>query len=225
MDQDALKKLVGRAALDFVENGSIIGVGTGSTVNKFIESLGESSLRLKGAVSSSLASTRLLQQIGVPVLEPHEVDGLDIYIDGADEIDGHGHMIKGGGGALTREKIVAELARQFICIADQSKRVQKLGQFPLPVEIIPMAAAQLSRMFEGMGGQAKLRHTADGRPIATDNGMHILDVRGLRIDDALAMEKEISAWPGVVTAGIFARNKASVCLLGASDGVQVIRYA
>lgn len=224
MDQDALKKLVGRAALDFVELHGVIGVGTGSTVNKFIEALGEARLPLRGAVSSSYASTRLLQEAGVTVLEPHEVQVLDIYIDGADEIDPHGIMIKGGGGALTREKIIADLARQFICIADQSKQVAALGAFPLPVEIIPLAAAQLGRRFAAIGGEARLRHTADGRPITTDNGMHILDVRGLQITDALALEQEISAWPGVVTVGIFARNKASVCLLGTGDGVKTLRF-
>ena len=224
MDQDALKKLVGRAALDFVEPHSVVGVGTGSTVNKFIEALAEARLPLRGAVSSSVASTRLLQQAGITVLEPHEVTKLGVYIDGADEIDPQGCMLKGGGGALTREKIVADLAEQFVCIADQSKQVETLGAFALPVEIIPMAAAQLARRFDAMGGQARLRHAADGRAISTDNGMHILDVRGLQITDPLALEREISAWPGVVTVGIFARNKAQVCLLGTGTGVQTLRF-
>lgn len=224
MDQDSLKKLVGRAALDFVQPNSIIGVGTGSTVNKFIEALVEARLPLKGAVSSSNASTRLLQEAGITVFEPHEVDALDIYIDGADEIDPTGCMLKGGGGALTREKIVADLSRNFICIADQSKRVQVLGTFALPVEIIPMASAQLTRLFSSINGQAKLRRLADGRAFTTDNGMHILDVHGLQITNPLALEQEVSAWPGVVTTGIFARNKANVCLLGTGVGVETLRY-
>lgn len=224
MDQDALKKLVGREALNFVEPNSIIGVGTGSTVNKFIEALGESSITIAGAVSSSMASTQLLQKIGVPIFEPHEVPSLDIYIDGADEIDPTGCMLKGGGGALTREKIVADLAKSFICIADQSKKVAVLGAFALPVEVIPMAAAQLTRLFEAKGGQAKLRRMADGRPFVTDNGLHIIDVQGLQITEPLALEQEVSAWPGVVTAGIFARNRAQVCLLATGEGVQTLHF-
>lgn len=224
MDQDTLKKLVGQAALNFVEPNSIIGVGTGSTVNKFIEALGESSISIQGAVSSSVASTQLLQKIGIAIFEPHEVSSLNIYIDGADEIDPKGCMLKGGGGALTREKIVADLAESFICIADQSKKVQVLGAFALPVEIIPMAASQLSRLFESIGGKAKLRRMADGRAFVTDNGLHILDVHGLQITSPLALEQEISAWPGVVTAGIFARNRAKVCLLGTGEGVQTLHF-
>jgi ribose 5-phosphate isomerase A len=219
MTQDELKAAVGQAALAYVQAGAVIGVGTGSTVNHFIDALAAARLHVAGAVSSSEASTKRLLAHGISVLEPATVQRLAVYIDGADEIDPRGHMIKGGGAALTREKIVADLAEQFICIADESKRVDVLGRFPLPVEVIAMSAAQVARRFAALGGDASLRPG-----VVTDNGHPILDVRGLRIADPLAMETEINQWPGVVTVGIFARHKASVCLLGTSTGVQTLRY-
>jgi ribose 5-phosphate isomerase A len=225
MTQDELKTLVGRAAVDYVPEGDVIGVGTGSTVNKFLEALAASGKKIAGAVSSSVASTERLKAMGVKVLEACDVTVLGVYIDGADEIDGQGCMIKGGGAALTREKIVAALAKQFVCIADDSKRVQVLGQFPVPVEVVPMAAAQLTRSFAAMGGHAQLRLSADGHPLVTDNGMHILDVRGLQIKDPLAFEVQTSQWPGVVTAGVFAAQRAQVALLATASGVQTLRFA
>jgi ribose 5-phosphate isomerase A len=220
MNQDELKKAVGQAALRYVEPNTIIGVGTGSTVNCFIDALGASGLRLKGAVSSSLASTQRLLALGINVIEPASVEQLSVYIDGADEIDPRGCMIKGGGAALTREKIVADLAQQFVCIADQSKRVEVLGAYPLPVEVIDMASAQVARRFARLGGVARLRPG-----VLTDNGHPILDVRGLRIDDPAGLEHEVNQWPGVVTVGIFAKHRASVCLLGTPQGVQVISFS
>ena len=219
MNQDQLKQLVGRAALDYVTPGQIVGVGTGSTVDCFIDALAASGIEAAGAVSSSERSTQRLQKHGIRVLDAAEVQGLTVYIDGADEIDSRGFMVKGGGAALTREKIVADLAERFVCIADASKLVQTLGKFPLPVEIIPMAAAQLTRRFAAIGGVAKLR-----AGVVTDNGGHILDVTGLAITDPLAFETEVNQWPGVVTVGVFARHKASVCLLGAADGVKTLSF-
>jgi len=219
MNQDQLKQLVGRAAVDYVTPGQIVGVGTGSTVDCFIDALAASGVAVAGAVSSSERSTQRLQKHGIKVLDATEVSGLTVYIDGADEIDGNGFMIKGGGAALTREKIVADLAEKFVCIADASKLVPTLGKFPLPVEIIPMAAAQLARRFAKIGGTAKLREG-----VVTDNGGHILDVTGLSITDPLAFEAEVNQWPGVVTVGVFARNKAQVCLLGGADGVKTLTF-
>ena len=219
MTQDDLKVLVARAALEFVVPGELVGVGTGSTVNHFIDALAASGPRIAGAVSSSEQSTARLRAKGIRVLEAAEVSGLPVYIDGADEIDPRGCMIKGGGAALTREKIVADLAERFVCIADQSKRVTVLGAFPLPVEVIAMAAAQLMRRFAALGGTATLRPG-----VLTDNGHPLLDVRGLRITDPLALETEINQWPGVVTVGLFARHRASVCLLGTAQGVQKLVF-
>ncbi len=219
MNQDQLKQLVGRAAVDYVTPGQIVGVGTGSTVDCFIDALAASGVKVAGAVSSSERSTQRLQQHGIPVLDAAEVTSLTVYIDGADEIDGNGFMVKGGGAALTREKIVADLAEKFVCIADESKLVPVLGKFPLPVEIIPMAAAQLTRRFAGLGGVATVR-----AGVVTDNGGHILDVTGLSITDPLAFEAEVSQWPGVVTVGVFARNKAQVCLLGGAGGVKTLTF-
>ena len=219
MTQDDLKVLVARAALEFVVPGELVGVGTGSTVNHFIDALAASGPRIAGAVSSSEQSTARLRAKGIRVLEAAEVSGLPVYIDGADEIDPRGCMIKGGGAALTREKIVADLAERFVCIADQSKRVTVLGAFPLPVEVIAMAAAQLMRRFAALGGTATLRPG-----VLTDNGHPLLDVRGLRIADPLALETEINQWPGVVTVGLFARHRASVCLLGTAQGVQKLVF-
>jgi len=223
MNQDELKALVGQAALQYVVPGEIVGVGTGSTVNKFIDALATVKDRIRGAVSSSNASTQRLQALGIPVFDATEVDELSVYIDGADEIDGRGYMIKGGGAALTREKIVAAQSRRFVCIADESKLVRVLGQFPLPVEVIPMAATRITRQFAAMGGQARTR-LKDGAPLITDNGQHILDVTDLDITDPLAFESEVNQWPGVVTVGVFARQKAAVCLLGTPTGVKTVIY-
>ncbi|GKS98180.1 ribose-5-phosphate isomerase RpiA [Acidovorax sp. SUPP3434] len=223
LTQEELKALVGQAALQYVVPDEIVGVGTGSTVNHFITALATIKDRIRGAVSSSEASTQRLKALGIPVFDANEVESLAVYIDGADEIDGRGHMVKGGGAALTREKIVAALARQFVCIADESKRVDALGQFPLPVEVIPMAAQQITRRFAALGGQATLRQK-DGAPLVTDNKQHILDVRGLRITDPLAFESEVNQWPGVVTVGVFAHQKAHVCLLGTAQGVRTVQY-
>ncbi|MBP7520199.1 MAG: ribose-5-phosphate isomerase RpiA [Leptothrix sp. (in: Bacteria)] len=220
MTQDELKALVGRAALAQVKPGTVVGVGTGSTVNHFIDALATMKADLLGAVSSSVASSERLRAHGIRVLEAAEVESLPVYVDGADEIDPQGHMIKGGGAALTREKIVADLAERFVCIADASKQVPVLGAYPLPVEVIPMAAAQVARRFAAAyGGIATLR-----AGVVTDNGNAILDVRGLRITDPLAMETEVNQWPGVVTVGIFARHRASVCLLGTADGVKELNF-
>ena len=223
LSQDQLKTLVGQAALQYVVKGEIVGVGTGSTVNKFIDALATMKDQIRGAVSSSVASTERLQALGIPVFDANEVESLAVYIDGADEIDGKGYMVKGGGAALTREKIVAALAKQFVCIADESKLVDVLGQFPLPVEVIPMAAAQIQRRFAAMGGEASIR-LKDGKPLVTDNGQHIIDVRGLKIADPLAFESAVNQWPGVITVGVFAHQKASVCLLGTASGVRTMTF-
>ena len=219
MTQDELKTLVGQAALHYVVPGSIVGVGTGSTVDKFIDALAASGITIKGAVSSSLRSTERMQALGITVLDAGAVQSLPVYIDGADEIDHAGHMIKGGGAALTREKIVADLADRFICIADESKLVSLLGRFPLPVEVIPMAAAQIARRFEAIGARAELRAGC-----ITDNGCQILDVHGLQIADPIAFETQVNQWPGVVTVGLFARKPASVCLLGTAEGVKTLSF-
>ncbi len=223
MTQDELKTLVGQAALQFVVPGEIVGVGTGSTVNKFIDALATMKDQIIGAVSSSEASTTRLKALGIPVFDSNAVEELSVYIDGADEIDHHGHMIKGGGAALTREKIVAAQSRMFVCIADASKLVMKLGAFPLPVEVIPIAVHRVMRQFAAMGGTAKLRLN-NGHPLVTDNGQHILDVTGLQIDDPLAFETAVNQWPGVVTVGVFAHQKASVCLLGTASGVKTLKF-
>ena len=218
LTQDELKALVGQAALQYVVPGGIVGVGTGSTVNKFIDALADMKDQIRGAVSSSVASTERLKALGIPVFDANEVESLAVYIDGADEIDGHGYMVKGGGAALTREKIVAALASRFVCIVDESKLVTALGRFPLPVEVIPMAAQHIARRFAARGGVARLR-MKDGQPLVTDNGQQILDVIGLAIADPQAFESEVNQWPGVVTVGVFAHQKASVCLLGTAQGV------
>ena len=219
MTQDELKALVGQAAIAYVQPGSVIGVGTGSTVNCFIDALAAMPQRIRAAVSSSQASTERLRAQGIEVVDANSVESLAVYIDGADEIDHQGHMIKGGGAALTREKIVADLAQRFICIADESKLVDTLGAFALPVEVIAMAAAQVSRRLRALGGVPTLR-----AGVVTDNGCPIIDVRGLRITDPLAMEAEINQWPGVVCVGIFARHKASLCLLGTAQGVRTLTF-
>ncbi|MBX3608064.1 MAG: ribose-5-phosphate isomerase RpiA [Piscinibacter sp.] len=219
MTQDELKALVGQAALAYVQPGSVVGVGTGSTVNCFIDALAGMKDRIAGAVSSSEKSTQRLREHGIAVLDSNTIERLPVYIDGADEIDPRGHMIKGGGAALTREKIVADLAERFVCIADESKLVPTLGRFPLPVEVVPMATAQVMRRFAALGGQPQVR-----RGVVTDNGGCIVDVRGLAIADPLAMEQEINQWPGVVTVGIFARHRAAVCLLGTAQGVRTMTF-
>ncbi|MBK8665765.1 MAG: ribose-5-phosphate isomerase RpiA [Burkholderiales bacterium] len=223
MTQDELKAMVGRAALEQVVPGQIVGVGTGSTVNHFIDALATMKDRIPGAVSSSEASTARLQAHGIPVFDCNDVGEIAVYIDGADEIDPAGHMIKGGGAALTREKIVAAQSRRFVCIADASKLVDRLGAFPLPVEVIPMAAQRIVRQFAALGGQATLRRK-DGQPLVTDNGQHLLDVRGLAINDPLGFESEVNQWPGVVTVGVFAHQKAQLCLLGTPEGVRSLRF-
>jgi len=223
LSQDELKTRVGQAALKYVVPGQIVGVGTGSTVNKFIDALATIKAQIKGAVSSSLASTERLRALGIPVFDSNDVAELSVYIDGADEIDGRGYMIKGGGAALTREKIVAAQSRQFVCIADESKLVPTLGKFPLPVEVIPMATQRILRQFAALGGQAQVR-LKDGAPLVTDNGQHIVDVTGLQITDPLNFETRVSQWPGVVTVGVFAHQRANVCLLGTSSGVKTLEF-
>ena len=219
MTQDELKALVGQAATAYVEPGSIIGVGTGSTVNCFIDALAKMPVRIEAAVSSSQQTTARLQALGIEVLDANAVESLAVYVDGADEIDHAGCMIKGGGAALTREKIIADIAQRFVCIADESKLVTTLGRFPLPVEVIPMAAAQIARRLRKLGGEPLLRVG-----VVTDNGGQIIDVRGLEIGEPNALEREINQWPGVVSCGIFARNKASVCLLGTALGVKTLTF-
>lgn len=223
LTQDELKTLVGQAALRYVVPGEIVGVGTGSTVNKFIDALASMKDQIKGAVSSSVVSTERLLALGIPVFDSNNVDHLSVYIDGADEIDGQGNMVKGGGAALTREKIVAAQSAQFVCIADDSKLVQTLGKFPLPVEVIPMATQRVIAQFAAKGGKASVR-MKDGKPLVTDNGQYIVDVLGLKITDPLAMEAEVSQWPGVVTVGIFAYQRAQVCLLGTASGVKTMTF-
>ncbi len=219
MTQDELKALVGQAALAYVQPGTVVGVGTGSTVNCFIDALATLKEHIAGAISSSEKSTQRLQAHGIAVLDSNSVERVPVYVDGADEIDHRGFMIKGGGAALTREKIVADLADRFVCIADESKLVHTLGRFPLPVEVIPMATAQVARRFAAIGGDAVLR-----AGVLTDNGCCILDVRGLAIADPLGMEQEINQWPGVVTVGIFARHRAGTCLLGTPAGVRTLNF-
>ena len=220
MTQDELKALVGRAALDYVVPGTVVGVGTGSTVNCFIDALASIKHQIAGAVSSSVQSTVRLQALGIKVFDANDLLSIPVYVDGADEIDHRGFMVKGGGAALTREKIVADLAERFVCIADESKLVDVMGRFALPVEVIPMAAAQVARRFaSAYGGVATLR-----AGVTTDNGNDLLDVRGLAITDPLAMEAEVNQWPGVVTVGVFAHQKAQVCLLGTSTGLKTLKF-
>lgn len=223
LGQDQLKTLVGQAALQYVAPGQIVGVGSGSTVNKFIDALASMKDQIKGAVSSSVASTERLEALGIRVFDSNEVDQLAVYIDGADEIDHHGNMIKGGGAALTREKIVAALSNRFVCIVDESKLVRTLGKFPLPVEVIPMAVKRLTQQFAAMGGRATVRLKGE-QPLVTDNGQMILDVTGLQISDPKAFELQVSQWPGVVTVGVFAMQKAQICLLGTSHGVKTLTF-
>ncbi|GHU47189.1 ribose-5-phosphate isomerase A [Betaproteobacteria bacterium] len=224
MTQDELKQMTARAAADYVAKhlpqGGILGVGTGSTANYFIAALAPLKDRLGGAVASSEATRQRLQQQGIPVVNLNEVQTLSIYVDGADEIDANLAMIKGGGGALTREKIVASAAQTFVCIADASKQVATLGRFPLPMEIIPMATRQIGRRILEMGGDPKLREG-----FVTDNGNVIVDVHGLTITNPIALEAELNQIVGVVTNGLFAARSADVLLLATEDGVQRITRA
>lgn len=231
MSQDTLKRLVSQAAADYIltriPEGAVIGIGTGSTVNYLIDALASHKVfnaRYHGAVSSSNATTARLKMHGIKVLDLNDIETLPVYIDGADEINHHGHMIKGGGGALTREKIIAQVAEIFICIADASKRVNTLGHFALPVEIIPLARAALSRKFLALGGRPVLRTTASGAPYLTDNGNQIIDVHGLQITDPVTLEAKINSWPGVVTVGLFAKRPANLCLLASATGIEMIEY-
>jgi len=215
---DAKKRLAAQAALDYVIDGAVIGVGTGSTVNFFIEALIPYRNRVRAAVSSSNASTERLLAGGIAVLDLNDVDDLGLYVDGADEATRSLHLIKGGGAALTREKIVAAAAARFVCIADESKMVERLGTFPLPVEVIPMARALVTRKLATYGGRAVWR-----QGVVTDNGNHILDVHGLTIEDPPAMESELNQIAGVVTVGLFARRPADVLILGTRGGTQVLK--
>jgi len=215
MNQDELKRLVGEAALDHVRPDSIIGVGTGSTVNCFIEALINSGIRIEAAVSSSESTTRLLQTGGIRVVDLNQTGGLDIYIDGADEFDAHRRLIKGGGGALTREKIVAAASKTFVCIADQSKQVGVLGAFPLPLEVIPLARSLVARKMVALGGQPEWREG-----FVTDNGNWILDIHNLDLIDPVRMEKTINNLAGVVTCGLFALRPADLVLIASEDGIK-----
>lgn len=225
MTQDELKQAVARAAIDYVVDGEIIGVGTGSTANFFIDELGKIKDRIKGAVASSEATAARLRGHGIEVLDLNNVESISVYVDGADEIDASGAMIKGGGAALTREKIVASVSGKFVCIADGSKLVDTLGKFPLPVEVIPMAANAVSRKLALLGGQPRLRTKAGGTDaFVTDNGGYILDVAGLSITDPVALETEINQIVGVIAVGLFAQRGANVCLLGTGDGVKTMAF-
>lgn len=223
MTQDELKQAVARAAIEYVPEGEIIGVGTGSTANFFIDELGKIKDRIKGAVASSEATAQRLQSHGIPVFDLNDVERLSVYIDGADEITPQGAMIKGGGAALTREKIVASVSDKFVCIADGSKLVGVLGAFPLPVEVIPMAQAALARKLSALGCDARLR-LKDGKPLITDNGCMILDLIGLKIDRPAEMEGVINNMVGVVTVGLFAQRGADVALLGTAEGVKKLTF-
>lgn len=221
MDQNALKQAAARAAIAYVPDDTIIGVGTGSTVNFFIAELAGIAPRIKGAVSSSEASTALLRKARIEVLELNDAGTLSVYVDGADEISRQLHMIKGGGAALTREKIVAAASEKFVCIADQSKLVEVLGKFPLPVEVIPMARSYVARELVGLGGHPEWR-IRDGKAVVTDNGNWILDVRGMSIVNPVELETAINQIAGVVTNGLFARRGADIALLAAAEGVQTL---
>ena len=229
MTQDELKQAVARAAIGYVVDGEIIGVGTGSTANFFIDELAKIKHRIKGAVASSEATAKRLTAHGIEVYDLNDVTDIAVYVDGADEITAGGAMIKGGGAALTREKIVASVARRFVCIADDSKLVDTLGRFPLPVEVLPMARAALARQLSALGGVPRLRlkagsDAAVGGAFITDNGAVILDVAGLQIADPVALEQTINQIPGVVAVGLFARRGADVCLLGSTGGVRTLIF-
>lgn len=223
MTQDELKQAVAQAAIHYVVEGEIVGVGTGSTANFFIDELAKIKHKIKAAVASSEETAARLRAYGITVLDLNQVTSMAVYIDGADEITPQGAMIKGGGAALTREKIVASVADQFICIADGSKLVDVLGKFPLPVEVIPMAQTVVIRQLNTIGGDARLR-LKDGVPLLTDNGNVIVDVHGLQITDPVALEAKINNIVGVVTVGLFAQHGANVCLLGTAEGVKTLKF-
>ncbi len=217
MTQDEMKKAVGWAALSYVQPGTIIGVGTGSTVNCFIDALASIKDQIKAAVSSSEASTERLKALGITVMDLNDVDSFDLYVDGADEINPQMEMIKGGGAALTREKIVAAVARQFVCIVDSGKVVETMGRFPLPVEVIPMSREYVARELKKLGGNPVYR-----AGVLTDNGNQILDVHGLLITNAKQLESQINNIVGVVTVGLFAHRGADVALVGSPEGVKTV---
>jgi len=217
MSQDDKKEDVARAAINYIEDDSIVGVGTGSTVNFFIDELAKIKGRIEGAVSSSLASEELLKQHHIPILSLKNVIEIPVYVDGADEATKHRHLIKGGGGALTREKIVAAVSKQFVCIIDDSKMVPMLGKFPLPVEVIPMAQSYVAREISKLGGQPQLR-----QGFTTDNGNIILDVRNMTIDNPLELEQKLNQIVGVVTNGLFAQRPADILLIASDDGVKTL---
>jgi ribose 5-phosphate isomerase A len=223
MTQDELKQAVAQAAIQYVVEDEIIGVGTGSTANFFIDELAKIKHKIKGAVASSEATAARLRGHGIAVFDLNDVTSMSLYVDGADEITPQGAMIKGGGAALTREKIVASVARQFVCIADGSKLVDFLGKFPLPVEVIPMAQAVVARKLNALGGEARLR-LKDGVAVLTDNGNVIIDVHGLQIANPVALEDEINNIVGVVTVGLFAKQGANICLLGTASGVSTLQF-
>ncbi|MBC7455166.1 MAG: ribose-5-phosphate isomerase RpiA [Massilia sp.] len=226
MTQDELKQAVARAAIQYVVDGEIIGVGTGSTANFFIDELAIIKHRIKGTVASSEATAARLRAHGIAVFDLNDVPEIAVYIDGADEITAQGAMIKGGGAALTREKIVASVSRQFVCIADGSKLVDVMGKFPLPVEVLPMARAAVMRRLAALGGQPRLRLTpGTQQAFITDNGGEIIDVGGLQIIDPAGLEQEINQIVGVIAVGLFARRGADVCLLGTSEGVKTLKFA
>ncbi|EGR1274829.1 TPA: ribose-5-phosphate isomerase RpiA [Vibrio parahaemolyticus] len=216
MTQDEMKKAAGWAALKYVEKGSIVGVGTGSTVNHFIDALGTIKDDIKGAVSSSVASTERLKELGIEVFECNDVIKLDVYVDGADEINPAREMIKGGGAALTREKIVAAISEKFVCIVDDTKAVDVLGQFPLPVEVIPMARSYVARELVKLGGDPAYREG-----VVTDNGNIILDVHNMQITNPKEMEDKINGIAGVVTVGLFAHRGADVVITGTPEGAKI----
>jgi ribose 5-phosphate isomerase A len=225
MTQDQLKQAVARAAIDYVVDGEVIGVGTGSTANFFIDELAKIKHRVKGAVASSEATAARLSAHGIAVFDLNDVPSIAVYVDGADEITASGAMIKGGGAALTREKIVAAVAARFVCIADGSKLVKVMGAFSLPVEVLPMARALVMRKLAALGGQPRLRLApGSDKAFITDNGGMLIDVAGLKIVDPVALEREINQIPGVVAVGLFAVRGADVCLLGTAEGVKTLKF-
>jgi ribose 5-phosphate isomerase A len=223
MTQDELKQAVAHAAIDYVVDGGVIGVGTGSTANFFIDELAKIKDSIEGAAASSETTAARLRGHGIRVFDLDEVETMQVYIDGADEINHQGAMIKGGGAALTREKIVASAAQKFICIADVSKLVDVLGRFPLPVEVIPMSVSVVARRLSALGCEARLR-MKDGKPLVTDNGCHILDAAGLHITAPAGMETAINNIAGVVTVGLFAHQGADICLLSTPEGVRKLEF-
>ncbi|KQN75430.1 ribose 5-phosphate isomerase [Duganella sp. Leaf61] len=225
MTQDELKQAVARAAIDYVVDNEIIGVGTGSTANFFIDELAKIKDRIKGTVASSEATAARLRGHGIAVYDLNDVPAIAVYIDGADEIDASGAMIKGGGAALTREKIVASVSKQFVCIADGSKLVDVMGKFPLPVEVVPMAREAVARALSALGGVPKLRlKPGTDEAFVTDNGGQLLDVSGLSITDPVALEAQINQIVGVIAVGLFAARGANVCLLGMAEGVKTLKF-